>query len=72
MGLNLLHGGHLSHGSSVNRSGKYYKIVHYSVDAHERLDYDDIRKLALENKQDDHRRLFFLFLDPDWKSSVDR
>ena len=33
MGLNLLHGGHLSHGSSVNRSGKYYKIVHYSVDA---------------------------------------
>ena len=32
MGLNLLHGGHLSHGSSVNRSGKYYKIVHYSVD----------------------------------------
>ena len=50
MGLNLLHGGHLSHGSSVNRSGKYYKIVHYSVDANERLDYDDIRKLALENK----------------------
>lgn len=50
MGLNLLHGGHLSHGSSVNRSGKYYKIVHYSVNADERLDYDDIRKLALENK----------------------
>lgn len=50
MGLNLLHGGHLSHGSSVNRSGKYYKIVHYSVDANERLDYDNIRKLALENK----------------------
>ena len=32
MGMNLLHGGHLSHGSSVNRSGKYYKIVHYTVD----------------------------------------
>ncbi len=50
MGLNLLHGGHLSHGSSVNRSGKYYKIVHYSVDADERLDYDAIRALALEHK----------------------
>src|SRR5512147_3240166 len=50
MGLNLLHGGHLSHGSSVNRSGKYFKIVHYSVDANERLDYENIRKLALENK----------------------
>lgn len=50
MGLNLLHGGHLSHGSSVNRSGKYYKIVHYSVDSRERLDYENIRKLALENK----------------------
>ncbi len=50
MGLNLLHGGHLSHGSSVNRSGKYYKIVHYNVDADEKLDYDKIRALALENK----------------------
>lgn len=50
MGLNLLHGGHLSHGSSVNRSGKYYKIVHYSVNAHERLDYAEIRALAVQNK----------------------
>lgn len=50
MGMNLLHGGHLSHGSSVNRSGKYYKIVHYNVDADEKLDYDKIRSLALENK----------------------
>jgi glycine hydroxymethyltransferase len=50
MGLNLLHGGHLTHGSSVNRSGRYYKIVHYSVDADERLNYDDIRQLALEHK----------------------
>ncbi len=50
MGLNLLHGGHLSHGSSVNRSGKYYKIVHYNVDVNEKLDYDSIRTLALENK----------------------
>jgi glycine hydroxymethyltransferase len=50
MGLNLLHGGHLSHGSSVNRSGKYYKIVHYSVDENERLDYGRIRAQALESK----------------------
>jgi glycine hydroxymethyltransferase len=50
MGLNLLHGGHLSHGSSVNRSGKYYKAVHYTVDEKEKLDYDKIRALALEAK----------------------
>lgn len=50
MGLNLLHGGHLSHGSSVNRSGKWFKAVHYTVDENERLDYDRIRALALEAK----------------------
>ena len=50
MGLNLLHGGHLSHGSSVNRSGKLFKAVHYNVDENEKLDYDRIRALALENK----------------------
>ena len=50
MGLNLLHGGHLSHGSSVNRSGKWFKAVHYTIDDHERLDYEAIRKLALEAK----------------------
>jgi glycine hydroxymethyltransferase len=50
MGLNLLHGGHLSHGSSVNRSGKWFKAVHYTVDENEKLDYDKIRALALEAK----------------------
>ncbi len=50
MGLNLLHGGHLSHGSSVNRSGKWFKPVHYTVDENERLDYDKIRVQALEAK----------------------
>ena len=50
MGLNLLHGGHLSHGSSVNRSGKYYKAVHYTIDQSEKIDYDAVRALALENK----------------------
>ncbi len=50
MGLNLLHGGHLSHGSSVNRSGKWFNAVHYNVDENEKLDYKKIRALALENK----------------------
>jgi glycine hydroxymethyltransferase len=50
MGLNLLHGGHLSHGSSVNRSGKWFKPVHYTVDENEKLDYEKIRAQALEAK----------------------
>src|SRR5512134_168007 len=50
MGLNLLHGGHLTHGSSVNRSGKFYKAVHYTVDENEKLDYEKIRVQALEAK----------------------
>ena len=50
MGMNLLHGGHLSHGSSVNRSGKYYKIVHYNVDENEHIDYERVHELAMENK----------------------
>jgi len=51
MGLNLLHGGHLSHGSSVNRSGKYYNIVHYNVDPEtEKINFDQVRALALEHK----------------------
>ncbi|RPI94569.1 MAG: serine hydroxymethyltransferase [Chloroflexi bacterium] len=50
LGLSLLHGGHLSHGSSVNRSGKYYKAVHYTVDENERLDYEKIFEQAIEAK----------------------
>lgn len=51
MGLNLAHGGHLSHGSPVNISGKYYNIVPYSVSGDtEQLDYESIRKTALECK----------------------
>lgn len=49
MGLNLAHGGHLSHGSPVNISGKYFHVVPYSVDDKtEMLDYDKIREIALE------------------------
>lgn len=51
MGLNLAHGGHLSHGSPVNISGKYFNIVPYSLsDDTEQLDYDEIRRTALECK----------------------
>ena len=51
MGLNLAHGGHLSHGSPVNISGKYFNIVPYCVsDDTETLDYESIRATALECK----------------------
>ncbi len=51
MGMNLLHGGHLSHGSSANRSGKYYKIVHYTVDPEtEQIDYEALMEQAQECK----------------------
>jgi glycine hydroxymethyltransferase len=50
LGMNLLHGGHLSHGSSVNRSGKWFNAVHYNVDKNERIDYEAVRSLALEHK----------------------
>ncbi|MBQ7940406.1 MAG: serine hydroxymethyltransferase [Clostridia bacterium] len=49
MGMNLAHGGHLSHGSPVNISGKYFHIVPYGVDsATQVIDYDEMRKIALE------------------------
>ncbi len=49
LGMNLLHGGHLTHGSSVNRSGKLYKVSHYNVDPEtEKIDYDKLEALAKE------------------------
>lgn len=51
MGLNLDHGGHLSHGSLVNTSGILYKPVGYNLNKETgRIDYDEMEKLALENK----------------------
>ncbi len=51
LGMNLSHGGHLSHGASVNFSGKFYNFVEYGVDKDtERINYDEVRKLALEHK----------------------
>ncbi len=51
LGMNLAHGGHLTHGSPVNFSGLNYHIVPYGVDEETgRIDYDALRKLAMENK----------------------
>ena len=51
MGMNLQQGGHLSHGSPVNISGKYFNIVPYGVDDKtEQIDYENVRKIALECK----------------------
>src|SRR5580692_1645877 len=51
MGLNLAHGGHLTHGHHLNFSGKNYKVVPYSVRKEdERIDYDEVERLAHENK----------------------
>jgi len=51
MGMNLQQGGHLSHGSPVNISGKYFNIVPYGVsDETEMIDYDEMRRIALECK----------------------
>ena len=50
MGLNLAHGGHLTHGSPVNQSGILYNFIPYSLDDSERINYDKVRELALEHK----------------------
>ena len=51
LSMNLAHGGHLSHGSPVNMSGKYWNIVPYGVsEATGTIDYDEVRRLALECK----------------------
>ena len=50
MGMNLDHGGHLTHGSPVNMSGKYFHIVPYGVNDDGFIDYDRLREIALEAK----------------------
>lgn len=51
MGMDLSHGGHLTHGSPVNVSGKWFKVCHYGVSPEtEQLDYDQIRSLALQHR----------------------
>lgn len=50
MGMNLAHGGHLSHGSPANFSGAYFNIVPYGVNDEGYIDYDEVRKIAREAK----------------------
>lgn len=51
MGMNLLHGGHLSHGSPVNRSGKYYNAISYTIDPEtQMINYDAVAELAQQHK----------------------
>lgn len=51
LGMNLSHGGHLTHGSPVNQSGTYYNFIHYGVSKEtETIDYDQVRALAHEHK----------------------
>jgi len=50
MGMNLGHGGHLTHGSPANISGKLFNIVAYGLDAKEEIDYDEMERIALEKK----------------------
>ena len=51
MGMDLSHGGHLTHGSPVNVSGKWFKVCHYGVSKEtEQLDYDQVRELALQHR----------------------
>lgn len=50
MGMNLAHGGHLTHGSPANLSGAYFKIVPYGVNENGVIDYDEVEKLAKEHR----------------------
>ena len=50
MGMNLGHGGHLTHGSPANLSGKLFNIVAYGLNEHEEIDYDEMERIAVANK----------------------
>ncbi|TAN75429.1 MAG: serine hydroxymethyltransferase, partial [Gallionella sp.] len=50
LGLSLAHGGHLTHGASVNASGKLYNAIQYGLNEREEIDYDQVQQLALAHK----------------------
>jgi glycine hydroxymethyltransferase len=50
LGMSLAHGGHLTHGAAVNLSGKLFRAVRYGLGADERIDYDEVRRLAREHR----------------------
>ena len=56
LGMNLSHGGHLTHGHPLNFSGKYFKVVAYGVRKEdERIDYEELKRLAVESQAEGHR-----------------
>ena len=58
LGMNLSHGGHLTHGAPVNFSGKFYNFVEYGVDKDtERINYDEVRKLELSLLWQEHQHI---------------
>ncbi len=56
MGMNLDHGGHLTHGSPVNISGKYFNVVSYGVNDDGVIDYDEVEDRNERKTKDDHCR----------------
>ena len=56
LGMSLAEGGHLTHGASVNASGKLYNFISYGLDDNEVLNYDQVEKLAKEHKPADRGR----------------
>ncbi|HUJ87214.1 MAG TPA: serine hydroxymethyltransferase [Burkholderiales bacterium] len=50
LGMSLAHGGHLTHGSPVNLSGKLYKVISYGLDANEEIDYEQVEALARQHR----------------------
>ncbi|WP_155485739.1 serine hydroxymethyltransferase, partial [Vibrio campbellii] len=50
LGMSLAHGGHLTHGSPVNFSGKHYNVIPYGIDEAGQINYDEMEQLALEHK----------------------
>lgn len=50
LGMNLAHGGHLTHGSPVNFSGKLYNIIPYGIDESGKIDYEEMERIAIEHK----------------------
>jgi len=62
MGMSLADGGHLTHGASVNVSGRIYNAVQYGLDDKGYIDYNQVEELALEhNTKNGHYRFFCLF-----------
>ena len=50
LGMSLAHGGHLTHGSPVNFSGKLFHVVSYGLDKNEEIDYEEVERLASEHR----------------------